>query len=176
MKGTKRTRSPLQGLSEAAKRGEVTLVELTPEQRVRVGLVTRIVALCDLLDGSANPALRWGESVRLVTYDREGATRHVPMTVDTHEREPSSWISFTRAGAVTEHRCEYSGHNGDSYGHTERELGHEEALKALQGLNHLLERRALDAEERRLEEAADRRRADAAMKNLNARLRNMGVL
>ena len=133
----------------------------------RAEVVRRIVALAELLEKSD----RWDESVRLIERD-EGKE----LELDTREREPSSWLTFSREGHVVEHSCEYSGHNGDSYGHKERVLDPVESLRRLEGLAHMLEGRALAMEERRLEEAAHRHRQELARSNLNARLRGKGIV
>jgi hypothetical protein len=158
-------KSPLAGLAAANPKVE----RLTAEQHVRVDLARRVLALCEFLN---EEGVAWSCKVRTHSYDRNPDFTWL----DFGEREPSETFAVSLDGNVVRHTCEYSGHNGDSYGDKYEALQPELALDALRGLCGQLERRALDAEERRLKEAADRRRADAAMKNLNARLRNRGVL
>jgi hypothetical protein len=95
--------------------------------------------------------------------------------LDFGEREPATTHAVSSDGMVMEHTCEYSGHNGDSYGHKYVRLTAQQSLEVVLRLVGELERRALAVEERRLEDAARRRRTEAAMKNLNARLKGKGI-
>ena len=122
-------------------------------------LIRRALALCEVL------GVRTSE-------DQTGGR----IWIDLGLREPGSWLDVARDGRCWLCTCEYSGHNGDSYGHKERLLGEEEAMRNLLHLCSGLEAKALAAEERRLEEAARRRRTEVAKQNLTARLRNKGVL
>ncbi len=89
----------------------------------------------------------------------------------SQDREPSETFLVSKAGGVIRHTCEYSGHNGDSYGDKYEHLAEVEAFKALTHLNARLENAALSKEETRLKESEVNRRKAIALSNLNARLK-----
>lgn len=170
---TKKRTSPLKGLVEY-------VIKMTPEEQKEVfrqptseekraqDSVRRIHALVALIKESPS----WHGGLRTYPW-------HVDKEfdwVDFGERKPYETFAVARDGRVVRHTCEYSGHNGDSYDDQYVYLEKEAAQKALAGLVNRLEGLALAAEERRLEEAARRRKAMAAKLSLNARLRSKGLL
>lgn len=90
-------------------------------------------------------------------------------------REPYETFALSSGGRVRRHACQYSGHNGSSYDDQYEDLEGPRAQAAVNGMLETLERLALAAEERRLEEAAQRRRSEAAKANLAVRLRGKGI-
>lgn len=126
-------------------------------------LVTRIMALIELLDAE-------GIHGAVLVDNRDGTFR-----VSTGRRNPSTWHDFNRDGHVSEYTCQYNGHNGDSYDERVTRLDYLGSVAVLQKISVDLENRCIDAEERRLEEAARQTRHNVALSNLNARLRTMGV-
>lgn len=131
--------------------------------RTAFDLVTRIMVLIKLLEDEGV------HGIALVD-NQDGTFR-----VSTGRRNPSTWHDFNRDGHVSEYTCQYNGHNGDSYDERVTQFDYLGSVAVLQKISADLENRCIDAEERRLEEAARQTRHNVALSNLNARLRTMGV-
>lgn len=169
----KPARSPLHELTAAIKSGKVDLKKQLSKEFVdrqeRCRSVRRIRALYDFIKESD----AYSHRVRMY----EGSGKHAGFHwMDFGEREPPESFAVSTDGSVVRHTCEYSGHNGDSYGDEFELLDGERAQNVLNAIAGKLEGIALAAEERRLEEAEHRRKAIAAKRNLNARLKSKGVL
>lgn len=169
----RKKRSPLEGLAAAVKRGEIDLKGpppkmWSPEERARIDSVRRIHGLFAIIKDAPRTTCLF----RMYPWHKDTDFQWI----DFGDREPSETFAVHHDGRIVRHTCEYSGHNGDSYGDEYEELTGDKAQKALDGLVGRLEGLAMAAEERRLEEAAARRKAMAAKKNLEARLRSKGVV
>ena len=114
----------------------------------------------------ANGKGRW----RVVTTKRHTHADLITVT-GSWEGDTDGCISYDTLGNVVKETWSVSGHNGDTYGHKEEALDVEGSLKEMKALKKKLERHALDAEERLLEEQGNGRRAEEAKKNLASKLK-----
>lgn len=170
---SRRPVSPLAGLVEEMKK-------LTPEQRAEIfrkptpeeKKLRDTVRLLKAMFTVAKSDSRGGYMLRMYPkHDNKDFE-----WIDFGEREPGETFAVAEDGRVIRHTCQYSGHNGDSYDDKYFDLKGEEAQKVLDALASRMEGLALAAEERRLEEAAVRRKAMAAKQNLRARLKSKGLI
>lgn len=133
--------------------------KLQPDVRRNLELVRRIKALCALL----------GTVVR--EPDKDGYAS-VGGSYDSRSERDVDFNPLTGLARVA--TWQTSGHNGDPYDYRTQVLSVEASHSELLGVVSGLEHRALEAERRRLEQAAEKRRTAEAMKNLNARLKSFG--
>ena len=120
-------------------------------------LAPQVLALCDILRPQGVRTYPWGKDPRF-------------QVVDFGDREPSETLYVSERGGVVRHTCEYSGHNGDSYGDEERALPAQECRDRLRGLHARLTEMAVKAELDRIKRREDERRLEEAKYLVSCRL------
>lgn len=120
-------------------------------------LASQLLGLCQKL------TVRGG--IRTRPYHRDPDFTVISMTDDY---EPSSTLYVSAAGMVIRHTCEYSHHNGDSYGNEEELLVPAEAYDAMKALLDRLVTKAVAIEEKHLEELVSKQRKAEAERNIAA--------
>ncbi len=108
-------------------------------------LAPQVLALCAHLTGKGVRTRPWDEDPQF----------HVISFDDDYE--PGKTLYVAARGGVVRHTCEYSHHNGDSYGHEEKACTPKECLAELRCLRDRLVEMALKESRRQAKRDEERR-------------------
>ncbi len=110
-------------------------------------LAPQVLFLCEHLAGRGVRTRPWSKDPQflVIRFDED--------------YEPGKTLYVAARGSVVRHTCEYSYHNGDSYGHEEDACSPEECLDELRYLRDRLIKMALKDVSSRARQAEERRQA-----------------